>query len=1149
MRNNVQKVIESLLSRLGTGTPGLMLLPAITGMGKSYAASQLIINQLRLPRKQRNWKRIFYITPRKDNLPKDLLSYHSPDAEKIVIYVNSLQENFMSHWREVSSAIVFYKLNIDSAIIKRLDKAIDLLISQKKNPVHGSSHDEYFSEQFSKAERGYRKALKSVLKKKLGREFHNLSAKVISDEQNLGWIAKLYPAQVLEQADFTFLSAKMAIGPLARIDGSVRLDEFLEGSLVILDEFDSIKEQMLDHVVEVANKRRYHVILTLRKLISALNSINPPAIFPKSTMSLWDDLLDDLNKFYDRNRLIWPVKLNPELEDASRRFMASDYQFTTYIKGDSRVNLIVRPNNDHRVNSIDKASHSSTSEPDIGANPDPHDEEQSLIGFLVDCRIRINRVAQVFRFAAESRSKEIGQEYNFIFEEYFVSICNHFSLDTETRQTLLHIVQNEPFKKQKSRFSEPFKARMFIQKGLQVTEIIDSPQHSTHSRFQEISLYPVPEAMLLAWCDKAQVLGMSATAVRETAIGNFHLGTLRSHLGDDRFIVPNQMEHDLLRQLYDSIFAGYRNGEVAIHVHRTDIPAGSIEPDPLLVDIVGSSTIATRIHRCITAELDNRTTNDKGYSLRRYLRIVKSLCHFRDNPDIPSALFVLNAHPSAEQGQAISYEVVKYIMGEVYAKESPPYLAVLKAQGFADQLQAINSELAAGKRVVAFSTYSTIGKGVNIQHVIPPGLVTIKINAYEQNERMDWPMIHLDAPTNLLPSLVSGGPFGTDNLKALMQFEYLVLCGAISYPEIFRCFASIFQNRPYKHPQHTELFNVTIREVIQALGRLSRTNVKLPTVHIMVEKRLLEIIHFDQRSDDLAIPEYKKLLEESHLITGESPEGYQQDDLLNDAVNITLETEKKKQNLLDGVFAGKKASIDTYKSLRQTLIRTPVTDNLDEIPDVLRSAYIRIPESAAGQLSLFYSKRGDKVTSLSFSDNGENTSVFSEEASGLPKLIAVPEVDRYFSEKAIARKFRSGHLVFSPALFDMYKGAIGETAGKILLEKFCGLQLTDLPDEHFEQFDYLLTPNPRIAVDFKFFLVLRTISRREYQGLLQRIDSKRIEANLDKVYIINILAETNDAVFTVTRIPQYPAISLVPFVVKGNSMDPHAIEYLAKELT
>jgi len=1103
-----------------------------------------MLEHLEQPPSKREWARIFFVTPRKENLPKELLEREGDEQRRSVIFIDDRQTNFMNNWFDVCLEIDFRQMMIDEEVLNKVKKAVELVRRHQEEPVIDEDYAKYVRDMFSSAERDFRRALKASLKNKLGTEFRELGRLVHENEHGLGSLARLYPAQILGEIDIAILSAKMAIGPLVRIDGSVRLDDFLENALLILDEFDSIKDVMLDDVVDSANGSRYDLIRTLRKLIAALSSIEPPDLFPNHTLSYWNELIVQLLKFHRDNRLLWHVKLSDELSDGSRRFMASDFQFTTYIKGDARSNLILRRDEDRHQHVVEKA----LSVDDSGAEEDPGREAQSLISFLVGCRHLVSRIAHAFGSAAEIRSRETGQEYDFIFEEFFYSICNHFSLDGETRKTLLNTVQRTKDQSSRSIFSEPFSARTFIQKGLQLTEIIDSPRHRTHSRFQEISLHPVPETVLLSWCSRAQVLGMSATALQETAIGNFHIDTLEVHLTGEGFVTPDEDEQQLLRDLHDSQFSGYETGEVKIEVVQTDINCGQIEPNQDLMSIIGEKQTTIRVFRILRAAVSRIKPKDAGYYFNRYLRIIKSLCHFRDNSNIPSALFVLNAHPSDQRDHSLSLPAIQSIVSELFGDENSPYVTTLLSRSLTKELSVIDERLAEGKRVIAFSTYATIGKGVNIQHVVPAEFSPVTINQYKADGRMDWPMIHLDAPTNLLPSLKPGEPFGKDNLKALVQFEYLVLCGALPYAETWNYFSSIFQNRPYRHPQHSELYNVTIREVKQALGRLSRTNMKSPVVHILAEKRLLEIIHFDQTTGDLSIPEYNKLLGEAHKVPGKTPDDYMAEDLANDATNITLETEKKKQNLLRGIFESKTDSINTYRLLRETLLSMPGTDDINQVPPALRSAYIRLPVSNGVRQPVFFRKVGDRVRQVRFS-YGQSTPVeLSVESSGLPQILCIPEVERHFEDKRYARDFGNGTYVFSPALFDIYKGAIGEVAGRVLLDRFCGVQLTHLPAEHFERFDYLVASNNQVGIDFKHFQVFSLMSSREYHRLVDAIEEKRIAVGLSRVFVINILAENEHTSFSIAPLYDYPNITLVPFVLRGGTVDPQAIDYLIGEL-
>ena len=94
----------------------------------------------------------------------------------------------------------------------------------------------------------------------------------------------------------------------------------------------------------------------------------------------------------------------------------------------------------------------------------------------------------------------------------------------------------------------------------------------------------------------------------------------------------------------------------------------------------------------------------------------------------------------------------------------------------------------------------------------------------------------------------------------------------------------------------------------------------------------------------------------------------------------------------------------------------------------------------------------------------------------------------------------------SPVLYhNIYKGALGEAAGKFILKNERGIELSDITDpDKFEFFDYLLAPD--IYVDFKnwkyTYVQDKEKTRAEILAKLDAIGGKR-------VYVINMTGTHN----------------------------------------
>ena len=69
------------------------------------------------------------------------------------------------------------------------------------------------------------------------------------------------------------------------------------------------------------------------------------------------------------------------------------------------------------------------------------------------------------------------------------------------------------------------------EKGFRYYTILDSDMYDTQSKIQYVAIDDTPEKILLRVCNKAKVIGVSASSSLRTVTGNFDIGYLEIRLG------------------------------------------------------------------------------------------------------------------------------------------------------------------------------------------------------------------------------------------------------------------------------------------------------------------------------------------------------------------------------------------------------------------------------------------------------------------------------------------------------------------------------------------------------------------------------------------------------------------------------------------
>ena len=126
----------------------------------------------------------------------------------------------------------------------------------------------------------------------------------------------------------------------------------------------------------------------------------------------------------------------------------------------------------------------------------------------------------------------------------------------------------------------------------------------------------------------------------------------------------------------------------------------------------------------------------------------------------------------------------------------------------------------------------------------------------------------------------------------------------------------------------------------------------------------------------------------------------------------------------------------------------------------------------------------------------------SETEARLEEILKFAGMKEFFERNGYATCFEKNMHMMSPGLFhNIYKGAIGEAAGRFILQKTMGLTLQPITDpERFEFFDYILKQD--VYIDFKHWKFTYMTDRQKIQ---QEIIRKMDAIGAKKVYIINLL--------------------------------------------
>ena len=428
------------------------------------------------------------------------------------------------------------------------------------------------------------------------------------------------------------------------------------------------------------------------------------------------------------------------------------------------------------------------------------------------------------------------------------------------------------------------------------------------------------------------------------------------------------------------------------------------------------------------------------------------------------------------------------------------------------------------------SSYQTIGAGQNLQYRIPKGKKVVQLGEFTEGDKRflykDFDALYLGNITNMTVNTYQDETITShDLLQMLFQIEELYENGEMNYSEkdqmlklAFRSYTGSDQftlNKLYK------LKSVVVqasRMVLQAVGRMCRTFVKSPNIYLFVESELLEKLYVGEINKRILSPEMKAIVSMRETIGKDYlPE---ENLMLNKAEKISSVGLWTIRRMLAKDWTVE--SMQLWERLRALVLQYPTASTYDwQNNEYLQKLYITSGEKRNQYIYSQYSDFNDVTIDFGndkvafknskrakIKGNSDEVAIYemSEKESSLQAILRYPGMKAHFEEMGYALKFEMNEYLLSPVLFhNIYKGALGEVAGKFILKRELGIELSPITvPEYFEFFDYKLSDD--VYVDFKnwkfTYVQDRDEIRKDILRKLEAIGAKR-------VYIINVVSDKN----------------------------------------
>lgn len=1108
---------------------GLLIADMPTGYGKTYNSVRAIYNYIY------NYggdKKQFFITNLKKNLPVQELkeTYIENDNQnynKDVLIVKSNYDYLCDN---------FLKATIPDKFKTQLFKEIeDSLTTLKKLESNKETFGKLLKENIEKQikddlEVKFRKEITNIINNNLPKE-PSYRREYIRNHKDYKWIGEIYPTVFMDDYKIYLLSLdKFLVKNTVLVEPSYYFinNDITDNSIIFFDEFDAGKETIERFLIKRALDSKQDYIKLFLQIYNAYKN----HVFSSELLevSIGDEdskynllnLKEEAEELFKEFKLQYNYKTISDGIDKKQSFLFNDNSYHTMFRNKCNYIRATLDNSRSRVNIYfenKEQYYKNKKDDDIVI----YSLVRNISSFLNKFRYMVLTLAQNYsNYINDERS---SKEDQFTIENASKTIYREFSLSENQINLLMNELTENTVVKAKEK--EIIPDMSFYNNGYKYFEFEDNDEHLNETAFNFVDLKDTPEKIIAFLANKAKVIGISATATIKTVTGNYDLDYLQSKLQDDFKHIPKDTYVKIKEEL-QSTWGPYYNGDININTEILNLNKDHLLMEDRLEEIFIKKALVNKYVAMLSIY-----AGEHDYIWKRYCNIFMAIKEFVIHDDIKSFLCLNSVLPKVQGNTSnFSLEVFQDVLQDLakyYDKNiSKNNLIVLRSDNFEEDKSKILNKLSNGEKVFIMSSYKTTGAGQNLQYNVS-GLENFVIlgNRNDKNDsrysKKDIDAIFLGDITNLAVNIYNEEGLEKGSLlKYFFQIEYLYENDEISYKtldDLIKLGFNRYSNSGdfnYKYQQLSKSKSIkrqATKDVMQAIGRMSRTYVKNHNIYIYTVEEVANKVDIDCLKKNILSPEMKAFV---NLVDNL---GYKYSEDEEKVLNRAERISSKGKNFIMRILSRgwNESSINLWKHLREVVLKYPTAnEEIYNTNDVIKNLFIEGYDKTNKYL---YAQKGDfsdvvidfindkAIFEKSDRCSDRYISEVSEDEARLSSMLKYKGLKEYFENNGYATTFKSNRYILSPVLFNnIYKGALGEVVGKYILEKELGIKLKEIevPD-YYEFFDFKITDG--VYIDFKHWKqsYRQEKTRDDYK---LEIENKLNKINGKRVYIINIIADT-----------------------------------------
>lgn len=905
--------------------------------------------------------------------------------------------------------------------------------------------------------------------------------------------------------------------------------KFLKNSTVIMDEFDATKNVIEKFIIEKScnqsaellsvfnNLRRYWRIEDFNEeLVTAMRETDANYIMEGRKNSVSESLFtrsQHIEQTYSTNL---SFKLKDIDVDKSYNFLFYDGEYITINENGKIIVCKVKKGKGEKQEGkyIQMEYTHDKIEESVAVK-----KLQSCIyeidKYLVDVQWYIKKWAE--KYMEISNENKLSDSLKMNLEEAINTICRKLQLDKAEKNILMGINQKTLMKTAKYGLRAP----CFYEKGVTYFDLRDENDHADTTDINILKVEETPEKYLLHMAKTTNIIGISATAENTSRLCNYDLKYLRNQLKDDFYTTSKPLKERVCKEM-EVQHRFYKDGKVKVHVEEVGAvldEAWDINNYCMKLLEENGENLGNQNRRgleemvnAVSQVIQQKVVIEKGlkydaegsrrYLYERYCKFFAVAYFFIIKKDIQSMLYLSMMLPKEGRNSFDKnilnriFEIITTYMGSDLTSKN---IVVLDSQNYEVNKQVLINRLEKGEKIIVISTYSTLGAGQNLQYKVPDQITTVTLGDGSLKDSRykykDFDAIFLGEVTNIVTNILGEGDFSRrDAMNRVCQIERLCegyeIDRITKKSEIRKTFMRVGEDKPAwlgsgKHTKFKEIESVNRsaeRTMLQAVGRICRTFNKNSNVYIWIEDRLMRQLDKESLSEMIFIPELEKIIEVLEVRdnkSGESKKNKRKNEEII-AKHKSIEAERCITRALRSI--DEEETIIFWEELREFVLRNPTLsdENLRDYNGLLDIESFYMTNGKEDNTGYCYLQSMDyKEVNVRFTTDkskykaelGENSKysihLADEEHTWLPLILKYPGMKEYFIKEGYSTTFEPNKYVMVPIIYNnIYKGALGEKAGKFIFEKETGVKLHNITDQNkFEKFDYKI--NEETYVDFK----------------------------------------------------------------------------------